>query len=342
MSFNIKMTNAPSYILAQDTPIFRIDDFFSIATLISTRKLRFACATNFSDDNEGIDRLLAGYQATTGPCAGALIGIKDRFRVESIHEKIKESYFISCWTRTPESIAMWSLYSNDNIGIRLQTCTGKLQMALNNFQAANGVENLLHGNGEALALIATKNILSCVRYEDLHHLYKKIARRGKAWRKLRERGVLPAIDFGRPQSEREKHRIATEHNFEPFTLKDESYRHEDEVRAVIRLADAQAYDELQRWREMYRLNDGNTKYIPDAVAQDLNSLQEERGTIKLQDIYIDVPFDFFTGVTIDPRCPLHKQVFMKNWFEMQGIKVSISHCFGRFTDLVDLSYPYST
>lgn len=342
MSPNPAMMNAPSHIVAPDTPIFRIDDFFSIATLVSTKKLRFACATNFSDDNEGIDRLLAGFQATTGPCAGALIGIRDRLRVQSVHEKIKESYFISCWTRTPESVAMWSLYSNDNIGIRLQTTAGKLQLALDNYQTANGVENLLNRDEDALALVATKSILSGVRYENLHYLYNKIARRGKAWQKLREHGVSPKMDLGRVLSEREKRRMATEHNFEPFTLKDDSYRHEDEVRAVIRLADAQAYDELQKWREMYRLNDSNKTYIPDAVAQELNFRQEERGTIKLQETYIDVQPGFLTGVTIDPRCPPHKRAFMKNWFEMQGIEVSTSHCFGRFTDLVDLSHPYPT
>jgi len=60
-------------------------------------------------------------------------------------------------------------------------------------------------------------------------------------------------------------------------------------------------------------------------------LREEAWKLRLTckpSIALPLQAGFVTEVTIDPRCPQHKEQFMRNYFEDLGIRVVESNCFG--------------
>jgi hypothetical protein len=234
---------------------------------------------------------------------------------------------------------MWSLYSKDCLGVRLQTTVGLLQKALDHYQEVNGVMAFLSSETQSLQQVVTSSIISRVRYEDLHRLHSMIARRSKAWHKLKERGMIAPIDFKRTPTPRETKRI-DEYRFEPFSLKDITYQHENELRAIIRLADARAVNLPFGWRDEYNEKTGKVKYsLFLSTADILNASQEEKGIVDLDAIHVDIPLGFITTVTLDPRYIPHKRDFALNWFKSHNVAITNSHCFGKFTDIVDLTEP---
>lgn len=118
--------------LSDDTPLYRIVDFYAAADTIKNKRLRFSRANTFFDKNEGIGILLKQIQISRMTDALGM-GWTDRETAEQSHLAHKQSHYISCWTETPESVAMWSLYSVDKCSIRLRTSAGKLKYAIENF-----------------------------------------------------------------------------------------------------------------------------------------------------------------------------------------------------------------
>ena len=112
--------------LSDQTPLFRIVDFFSAISMITDNSFMYTRADQFSDPNEGIDRLLRQLEVAIpgGGCGG--MGWWDEETANRHHEAVKRSYYVSCWSKNPESVAMWSLYSLDLCSVRLETTSGNL------------------------------------------------------------------------------------------------------------------------------------------------------------------------------------------------------------------------
>jgi hypothetical protein len=50
--------------LDDETIVYRTGDFFSVAQLVTEKKLMFSRADTFPDKNEGVDHLLGGLERT--------------------------------------------------------------------------------------------------------------------------------------------------------------------------------------------------------------------------------------------------------------------------------------
>ena len=224
-------------ILNQDTPIYRIVDFFDAMALLQTRLLRFSRISKFSDENEGIDLLLHALLLSQGPCKGA-IGYSWKTTEDAIlHHKLTQSKFYACcWTCDPDSIAMWTLYSSLKLGVRLQTTIGKLASALETHQIeeANRLRNTPIGS---IWTGCKQASVTSVRYVDLAKWHKRINRFGRAYsrfieRRLRHGEEAPNFaDSGRRPNDRFADLLG---NPAPFSVKSAAYQHEQEIRALFR------------------------------------------------------------------------------------------------------------
>ena len=125
-------------------------------------------------------------------------------------------------------------------------------------------------------------------------------------------------------------------------MKDASFSHEMEVRAVI---EAVPYDGVTL--EIARMESdriaANRKADPkeDWVMLELAQLILAEEAVKKQlpvaeILFLPVPDGFITQVSIDPRCNPYKQEHMRSFFEERGIPVASSTCFGYAANMLDV------
>ena len=124
--------------IAESQTLYRTIDFFSACQVVGDRKLMVARSDTFQDRNEGVERLLAQLEAVSagGGCGG--MGWHDQETARREHEYVKSSCYVSCWSKNPDSVAMWSLYSPDFQSVRIATSAAKLCQV-----AENLLKNLL-------------------------------------------------------------------------------------------------------------------------------------------------------------------------------------------------------
>ena len=95
--------------------LWRYLDLAKLVALLSDKKLHLARADVFPDQHEG---------SITNSMMEAL---KQQFadraepskQLSEFRKLMKESIFISCWCKEPESEAMWKLYCGDNYGVAI-------------------------------------------------------------------------------------------------------------------------------------------------------------------------------------------------------------------------------
>ncbi|MDO6487120.1 DUF2971 domain-containing protein [Colwellia sp. 6_MG-2023] len=321
--------------LADDTVLYRTIDFFGATSIISNQSFMFTRADAFSDPNEGIERLLLQLEAGPIGCGG--MGWTDSLTAKEHHERIKKSYYISCWSRNPESVAMWSLYSQDYCSVRIATTVGKLKQVVNNLLDKYCLRNLSESDIGQKKIVSVEGGIKPVTYACLHNLSSKVSRRLKAYKRIEARYLRkgidkPTLDEVNPRYwEREEQRNIKELQTN-CNLKDNSFKHEDEVRLSVRLAEANCDDNLLKLREYY---DPNNKYHSIMKRR----LKSHEFGIKLASFdreYVKCPENLVSSVALDPRCPPHKALFIKNWFREQNIPIIESMCFGYLPNYFDV------
>jgi hypothetical protein len=318
--------------LSQDSLLFRTMDFFSAAAMFSGAKLMFSRADTFSDKNEGVDRLLAQLQASH-PGSGCGMGWSDAATARREHQKVKQSHYVSCWSLSPESVAMWSLYSPDYCSVRVSTRLSKLIPAVDSLVSKYSLLRLGANDIGDRVVVSVAATIEPVTYACLADISKKIGMRVEARRRLDERykrkGLKPPVgaEMDARYWQREEQRRFAELQ-KTCQLKDSSFSHEAEVRLSVRLGEEvfteRALDDqelLDPTHQYHRVLKGdlmawgwvNTVQIPERE-------------------FVDCPIDLIESVAIDPRCPPHKANFMSSWFRERGVRLENSTCFGYLPD----------
>lgn len=304
----------------EDTqPLYRTIDFFAAADIIVNSRLMFSRADRFSDKNEGVDHLLLQLESTRPNYCGGM-GWNDLMSAKNKHESIKRSHYISCWSKTPESVAMWSLYSSDFTGVRISTQVCKLMQLLKNILNKYSISRFKKEDIGKNVIVATRGRISEVEYEHLSEITKKITRRVKAHYRIasrysRQGRSLPTIgEVNQNYWQREKkRRLITEIN--SCNLKDISFQHENEVRAVVRLGEEKCHEyDLTNHEQISKFRLDSWGWVKSETLPEYE--------------FSACPNNFIDTVAIDPRCPLHKARFMEHWFKEKGIRVVKSNCFG--------------
>ena len=183
--------------LSDEDTVYRIVDFFSAAQIVLNHKFMFSRADTFLDKNEGIDRLLAQLEASgAGSCFG--MGWSDKETAKKSHRLTQESHYISCWSRACDSVAMWSLYSQDLASIRISTKIAKLKVLAENL--INKYSFLRFGEEDLnrSAVICAEAHITPVGYKSLNVLSSKVQRRLKAFRRVKERYLREGKELPKP------------------------------------------------------------------------------------------------------------------------------------------------
>lgn len=221
-----------------DTPIFRIYNLFDLINTLSTSSIRLAQVSRMEDPNE----LFGIYFGLAGSSFGEsrvdyLNQVQRQFRSAQSH------HYMTCWTRVPQNIAVWSLYSPGRDGIQVRTTYGKLRKAMfAHFSARSYVlaYKLQPNDQTDLFLPPT---LGPVNYIDFKETYSKIRRKCLNYDEEMVRWTAANDKMSREEfsekwrqaDDKLRTRIFSEPQLSGPLLKDARYQHEQEVRFVLQL-----------------------------------------------------------------------------------------------------------
>ncbi len=322
--------------LTPDQVVYRTLDFFGAASIVSTRQLMFSRADTFPDRNEGIERLLAQLESS-GPNSCGGMGWSDVKSARIAHNDVKRSHYISCWSKTPESVAMWSLYSPDCCSVRISTRIGKLQAVVDSLLEKYSVFRIREEDRGNLVVAAVSGRIAPVTYVSLQSVSSRVSRRLKSRERLAERYArkglpMPQLNEVSPRYwQREEKRRFNDLRL-TCSLKDSSFEHEAEVRLAVRLGEEKCCSSVF---EAQALLDPTHQYHR-LVKHEMSFWSFVRKTFLPERESVACPSEFIESVALDPRCPAHKATFMKAWFLAHGIPVVQSTCFGYLPDTFDV------
>ena len=283
-------------MIATDT-IYRFFDFFALADTIRNRRLRFAATSTFPDKNEGLEILYNSLRAAKESKDGSYGGIASQEDILRIHNIIKQGAFVCSWTSDADSIALWSLYSADRCSVRISSTVSKLQTAVNDFASRNSMQSQFgrFGLTDRVAHAFVHGVaVREVSYKDLRTMREDILRNDRP-----------------QQGQTDQNRTE---NFEFFTLKDEAFKHEGEVRGIVTCGVATPSGSSVPFTNSAPWLNGNH-------------------------VYVDIPDDFVESVAIDPRCPPYKREVIENYLRDHDLSLARSRAFGYLPDELDFVAP---
>jgi len=317
--------------------VYRIVDFFSAAQTIAESSLYVPLASTFDDSNEAIDAAVEHLAISAGPCGGITTYFSTTEDFIQHQKSVAGRHYVSCWTKTKESVAMWELYSKDYSSIQLSTTVEELDRAAVTFANAQYDPRPAINIGKNVGQFLDRSKIAAVKYDDLRKVARALDRRKRAYERL-EAGQkisheVDPLDLSKAESRR-----VAQYAFETLEHKDSSFAHESEVRLILAFApynDDTLAVARSRIAEMASRSDTDyvthSKYERGMLIHARAILREEAFKWRLActpSIYLPLHKGFVTDVTIDPRCPPHKRQFMCSYFENQGIHVAESTCFG--------------
>ncbi len=314
--------------LKPELRVYRTLDFFGAAAIVSQQQLMFSRADTFEDKNEGVDRRVLRLEAESTD-SGCGMGWSDPKSARTEHESLKRSHFISCWSTNPESVAMWSLYSQDYCSVRISTSIQKLTSVVEELLRKYCISRLEEADIGNRVVIATKGRVAPVTYVSLSQIAARVSRRAKArlalFERYKKKGQrVPTINWSDPnywQREEQRRFAELQHS---CSLKDFSFQHEQEVRLSVRLGEEYCSPMVLQEQPLLDPLHPHSSILKRTL--------DSWGFVRHVEIpsreFVPCPADLIESVAIDPRCPPHKARFMKNWFESCGVPIVQSTCFG--------------
>ena len=252
--------------LNDHTSLYRIVDYFAAAATVDTRKLMVPKADQFTDQNEGIDRLLLQLERLGGFRHGCGAGWSDMHSAKKAHAAVKRSHYVSCWTREAESVALWALYSPSLTAVRIQTTVGELRAAIEDLASRYSVLRLSNSDLGKRVVASIESCIVPVQYICLENTARLVSRRVGARRRIveryaRHRREMPTLsEMGENFFSREEQRrlISLEGS---CRVKDSSFRHEHEVRAILKLGEETVDERMLETNQFADLNhDSNSSF----------------------------------------------------------------------------------
>jgi hypothetical protein len=310
------------------TKVYRIADFFSVAEAIQKQRLKLTRISTYSDKNEGVDNLVRGLIVSALAGDWRMRGGHDEESAATFVDNERQCRFVSCWSRNPESHAMWAMYSQDQCSVRVQTTVGKLQQlcalawaeALHSFYCGERGDET---DGPP-PLLAEADVLP-VRYADLQSLLLRLSRRTRLARRLVKDTAARLKKPGKIAKWERK--WAT--YLGPSFLKDRAFEYEAEIRASIRFGWSHGLRESVPARE-----DLIRTFLAGDISQaklliDLSRVLENSTAKRTPAAYwAPLPAHFFEAVCIDPRAPSHKRAFIAEHLASQGLQIVETNAFG--------------
>lgn len=304
--------------------VYRFVSFFELYSIASRKQLRFTKAALFEDRNEAVGKVL---QLQEDEFLRSFY--VNPYYIEKTHRTFLENAFVSCWTREPEMIAIWALYSPDLRSVRIKTSVEKLEEALRSYEGGNGWSGVEPQELTSDIQVTVDTFLEDVEYVDFLKLRDRIRQKYQDFeRQFSEKnrgrdGGVSTEEFRRDYREHVGKKILDTEK-RGLLFKDRAYRHEHEVRAVIQVANLGPAS----WKRYVSATDMKRFFMAPYEPLAPNTLEPA--------LFIKVPDDFIEEVCVDPRCPAYVLEVYKDILSPFGLNFAQSPAFGSFIERGEL------
>lgn len=303
---------------SNDPILYRIMDFFEFVALIKSGTLRVSSATRFSDVNELIGAFLSSLD---DPRFHPYTQEEMAERITQHHES-KQGSFISSWTESRDSIAMWELYSPDARSIQLGVRKNSLEAAFRSHSHENSfakAHKAKADDGRILFYPAESGSCEYVNFEEM-------------LASLRERyesfyGKQAAEHIANGTFETAYNEFAEKRSIDfkkALFFKDYAYSHEKEYRFTLRAVtrNSRPYEECEK-DLMFELFDTHLRAV--------------KRTDVGENIFIPFDITSIEGLWLDGRTPRWKQEIQKTLLADCPIVPEVSPAYGSFLDFHDIA-----
>lgn len=305
--------------LSDDTPVFRIYNFFDLINTLNTNSIRLSQASRMEDPNELFGIYFDLMRSIFGPLFREEVNeTQAGFRAAQSH------HYMTCWTRVSDNIAVWSLYSPKKDAVQVRTTYGQLRKAMSaHFEEHPfALAYKLEPNDPRNLFLPPK--IGPVQYVDLEQAYSKLSQqcanyfdqRDRWFDRQRERGVSVEQANKEEWSDWDKEireAIFIEPRFGGPLLKDFRYQHEQEVRFVFNL----------------KRRDGRTK--EQYEAHPMAGLDDPSRSPKAEDcpqnVFIPFASENFTDFQVDGRVEGYKFEAISNALAKFGVEATRNRAF---------------
>jgi hypothetical protein len=295
--------------------IYRFMNFYELYNLLVKNELKFTKLRLMQDQNEGLGEVFR-MQSTE---AGFMLRNKQE-KLEEYHTTVQEQTYISCWTSTPDAMAMWLLYSPDSLAIRVRTNVDKLTEAMpNTMFDLEQVKSAKPGT-----LLPRLPTVGAVQYADFSELHSSSKRELEAYyarvkdhihnnggvEKFPEEPGIESLSAG-------------------LLLKDKAYSHESEYRAYFRVSMRNG------------LSVSEFESVPLTFSRFLGHPLLENTSLGIlpPTFSVKVASDFVEEICFDPRMPNYRKSEMLDILGNISLPVGRSDAFGYMIKLKDLTVP---
>jgi len=226
--------------LNDNTPIFRIFNLYDLINTLSTGTIRLSQASRMEDTNELFGVYFDLFSSQFGPQSNEHADQSQaKFRAAQSH------HYMTCWTRVSDNIAVWSLYSPHKDAIQVQTTYGTLRKALlshfKNYPYSLAYK--LEPNDPTDLFLPPQ--IGSVEYVNFREVYSKLRKQCAAYFSERDRVFASKVAGGGKSSKMTSELAEMDDEIrkrvfeEPLPsgplLKDYRYKHEQEMRFVLKL-----------------------------------------------------------------------------------------------------------
>lgn len=280
--------------------IYRFVSFVELYQLLSRNHLKLTKLSCMNDKNEGLAVTLSLQESLS---FGWNVRKHEEF-VQS-HKAIQENSYISCWTKEPESMAMWLLYSPFQDAIRIRTTREKLENASLRWGKQNHWTQHLHSPPGTFQLSMLHGVED-VQYVDFSEKSRLI--RANFAQYSSDLGKL----HGTPDWESRSSLVESafydnkQIKQNPFFLKDVAFEHEKEVRAAFK-GGIRNNLSFEKWKENLKNTDAMKLAEAMQYAFGVATLEIASPGILPPMVFIEVEEMFVEEICFDPRLANYKR-----------------------------------
>ena len=310
--------------------IYRFVSFFELYELVINKKLKFSQLKLMNDENEGLTQALKSL-VTPDSLGLNIMSPSNSKDIIDYQKKIQNSTYITCWTKEKNSMAMWLLYSKNKDSIRIKTSIKKLKFYTHNYINKNNYDNVLKSRQGTMQILPFNNVhyIDDVEYNDLAELTVKLKELYKQQKEEFLSGKLDNVDTYKECVD-SYYQKGNELINNSLFLKDNAYKFEEEVRAVLNVV-ARNKTTYNEWKE---IKDSVPRWEKEFL---LPTVDFEYDTELFTNIiYIDVEDDFIEEICFDPRMPEYQQNIYKNILGT-SMTYTTSNVFGHLSESIKLS-----
>jgi hypothetical protein len=306
---------------SNDPVLYRIMDFFEFVALANSGTLRVSSATRFSDVNELLGVFLSNLD---NPGSHPYTEKEMAERITQFHG-YKQSAFISSWTESRDSIAMWELYSSDARSIQIGVRKSVIEAAFSSHSRQNSYGQAHKAPSDDGRILFYPEESGVCEYVNFEEIFASLRDRYENFYGKEASERFADNDFGDDYEAANKE-FFTKRSIDfqqVLFFKDRAYSHEREYRftllAVTR--NSRPYEECKK-DKMFGLFDTHLRPV--------------KSTDSGKNIFIPFDITCIEGLWLDGRTPPWKQEILKVLLADYPLVPKLSQAYGSFFEFNEI------